>query len=80
MSEQVPEHQGLVVWFDNQSGYGFIEWYLEGLKQKDMFVHFSDINCQGFKTIKKGQKVAFDLGSNNRKQPKAVNVTVLLDE
>ncbi|HVI42062.1 MAG TPA: cold shock domain-containing protein, partial [Anaerovoracaceae bacterium] len=62
---------GSVIWFDNKSGYGFIEWSNNGQSQKDLFVHFSDINCEGYKTIKKGQKVSFTIGQNNKGQPKA---------
>lgn len=70
-------YDGTVIWFDNRNGYGFIQWSI-GLKaQEDMFVHFSDINCDGFKTLKKGQKVRFAIGQNNRSQPKAVDVTML---
>lgn len=73
MSEQL---KGVVIWFDNKSGYGFIG--RDG--EKDLFVHFSDINCEGFKTIKKGQAVTFGMGKNNKGQPKAVDVTVVGDE
>lgn len=65
--------EGEVVWFDNKAGYGFIA----RPDEKDLFVHFSDINCEGFKTIKKGQKVSFTLGKNNKGAPKATDVTVL---
>jgi CspA family cold shock protein len=68
---------GSIIWFDNRSGYGFIEWQKSGQAQKDLFVHFSDINCEGYKTVKKGEKVSFGLGLNNRGQPKATNVTVV---
>jgi cold shock protein len=67
------KYEGLVIWFNNKSGFGFIEW--EG--KKDMFVHFSDITCEGFKTLKKGQKVSFGVGENNRGEPKATDVKVL---
>lgn len=67
-------HLGSVIWFDNKSGYGFIQWDKDGEAQKDLFVHFSDINCEGFKTIKKGQKVSFTLGTNNKGMPKATDV------
>ena len=65
--------EGEVIWFDNSAGYGFIA----RSNEKDLFVHFSDINCEGFKTIKKGQKVSFTLGVNNKGIPKATNVTVV---
>jgi CspA family cold shock protein len=71
------KYSGQVIWFDNRSGYGFIEWKDGSKPQKDLFVHFSDISCEGFKTIKKGQNVSFGLGVNNKGQPKAVNVTVV---
>lgn len=66
-------YKGEVIWFDPKNGYGFIEW--EG--SEDMFVHFSDILCEGYKTLKKGQKVTFQLGKNNVGKPKAVEVEVV---
>ena len=71
MSDQ--RYSGTVIWFDNKSGYGFIA--REG--EKDLFVHFSDINCEGFKTVKKGQAVTFGLGTNNKGQPKATEVVIV---
>lgn len=68
---------GEVIWFDPKKGFGFISWEKEGVKQKDLFVHFSDIVCEGFKTLSKEQKVSFGLGVNMRGAPKAVEVTVL---
>jgi CspA family cold shock protein len=69
---------GTVDWFNAQKGYGFINWSdNEGNKQEDMFVHFSDINCEGFKTLHKEQKVSFEVGVNRDGEPKAVNVVVL---
>ena len=68
---------GIVIWFDPRKGMGFIEWEIDGVKQKDMFVHFSDISCEGFKTLYKNQKVSFGLGVNVRGDPKATNVTIL---
>lgn len=66
-------YDGEVIWFDNKSGYGFIARPGE----KDLFVHFSDITCEGFKTIKKGQRVSFTIGTNNKGQPKATDVVVI---
>jgi len=68
---------GEVLWFDPKRGFGFIGWEKDGVKQKDLFVHFSDINCEGFKTLNKEQKVSFGLGTNMRGQPKATDVMVL---
>lgn len=66
---------GTVVWFNATLGYGFIS----RPNEKDLFVHWSDINCEGFKTLKKGQEVAFSIGLNNRKQLKATDVTIVGD-
>lgn len=68
---------GEVVFFNNKTGYGFISWESNGEKQKDMFCHYSDIDCEGFKTLVKGQKVSFKMGANFHGQPKAVEVIVL---
>jgi cold shock protein len=68
---------GDVVWFDPKRGFGFIEWEQNGDKQKDLFVHFSDIECEGFKTLYKGQKVTFGLGTNKHGDPKAIEVVIL---
>jgi CspA family cold shock protein len=68
---------GEVIWFNPMSGFGFIGWEKDGEKQKDMFVHFSDVNCEGFKTLYKHQKVSFELGTNKRGEPKAINVEVM---
>lgn len=69
---------GNVVWFDPKQGYGFIEWSNEsGVKQPDMFFHYSDIVCEGFKTLFKEQKVSFGVGVNKHGKPKAVEITVL---
>ena len=64
--------KGMVIWFDPKAGYGFIA--RDG--QKDLFVHFSDIVCEGYKTLKKGQRVTYSIGKNNSGEPKAIEVTV----
>lgn len=70
-------YSGIVVWFSGS--YGFIEWEIEGVKQNDLFCYWSDISNQEgkFKTLKKDQKVSFNIGKNNRGQDKAINVSVL---
>jgi CspA family cold shock protein len=68
---------GTVVWFSPKKGFGFIEWEKDGVKQKDMFIHFSDVECEGFKTLYKGQKISFGLGVNKHGDPKATEVVVL---
>lgn len=60
---------GKVKWFDNSKGYGFIE--LEG--QRDIFVHFSAIQKEGFKTLSEGQAVRFEVVDGER-GPQAINV------
>lgn len=70
------KYVGKVVWFDAKLGYGFIG----RPDEKDLFVHWSDIQSEGFKTLKKGQEVAFSIGLNNHKQPKAVEVVVIIGE
>ena len=63
---------GSVKWFDDRKGYGFIEQE-EG---PDVFVHHSGINGNGFKTLREGDRVTFDIEQGN-KGPSAVNVTVV---
>ena len=60
---------GTVKWFDSKKGYGFIE--LEG--SDDIFVHFSDIIAEGYKSLKDGQKVEFDIEKDEQGE-KAKNV------
>jgi cold shock protein len=61
---------GKVKWFSNQKGYGFIQTD-EG---EDIFVHFSAIQTEGFKTLAQGQEVDFEI-SEGPKGPQAANVT-----
>lgn len=61
--------QGTVKWFNETKGYGFIT-VDDG---KDVFVHFSAIQGDGFKTLNEGQKVTFDI-VNGEKGPQAANV------
>ena len=63
--------QGLVKWFNDAKGYGFIQQ--EG-SDKDVFVHYTAIQGDGFKTLAEGQKVDFEL-IDGPKGPQAANVT-----
>jgi CspA family cold shock protein len=64
--------QGKVKWFSAEKGFGFIESNEGG----DVFVHFSAIQGDGFKTLDEGQEVVFDVVEGNR-GPQAANVTRL---
>jgi len=68
---------GKVIFFSIKKGYGFVEWFKDAVKQEDAFVHFSDIECEGFKALYKDQKVSFKFGTNKHGEPKAIEVTVL---
>ncbi|MBR4196651.1 MAG: cold-shock protein [Synergistaceae bacterium] len=61
--------QGTVKWFNESKGYGFIT-VDDG---KDVLVHFTAIQGEGFKTLNEGQKVTFDI-VNGEKGPQAANV------
>ncbi|MBA2876409.1 cold-shock protein CspD [Thermaerobacillus caldiproteolyticus] len=63
---------GKVKWFNNEKGYGFIE--VEG--GADVFVHFTAIQGEGFKTLEEGQEVSFEIVQGNR-GPQAANVVKL---
>ncbi|MFD2169633.1 cold-shock protein CspD [Tumebacillus lipolyticus] len=64
--------QGTVKWFNAEKGYGFIT--VEG--GDDVFVHFSAIQEDGFKTLEEGQRVSFEIVEGNR-GPQAANVSKL---
>lgn len=64
--------KGTVKWFNGEKGYGFIKTE-EG---NDVFVHFSAITGDGFKTLDEGQEVSFDVEDGNR-GPQATNVVKL---
>ena len=65
-------NKGTVKWFNNQKGYGFIS----DESGKDVFVHYTGLNMDGFKTLDEGQAVEFEV-TEGKKGPQAVNVTRL---
>ncbi|MGB8450871.1 MAG: cold-shock protein [Anaerocolumna sp.] len=65
-------NKGTVKWFNEQKGFGFITNDNGG---EDVFVHFSGIASNGFKTLKEGQKVTFDITRGDRGM-QATNVDV----
>ena len=66
---------GVVKWFNSSKGYGFIT---NDANREDVFVHFSAIQVDGFKTLEEGQKVTFDVESDPKDSRKlrAVNVHI----
>lgn len=64
--------KGTVKWFNNQKGYGFIS----DETGKDVFVHYTGIKMDGFKSIDEGQAVEFDIVQGD-KGPQATNVVKL---
>lgn len=64
--------KGTVKWFNSQKGYGF----LTSDEGNDVFVHFTGLNMEGFKTLEENQSVEFDV-VDGEKGPQAVNVSVV---
>ena len=63
--------EGKVKWFDGKKGYGFVSD--AAADNTDYFVHFSEIQSDGFKTLEEGQKVTFEIGEG-KQGPVAKNV------
>lgn len=64
---------GVVKWFNGEKGYGFIA---RDSGEKDVFVHFSAITAEGFRTLREGQRVEFEV-AEGEKGPQAQNVEVI---
>ena len=65
---------GIVKWFNAEKGYGFISTETDG----DVFVHFSAVQVDGYKTLNEGQNVEFEI-VEGEKGPQAANVIVIED-
>ncbi len=65
--------KGTVRWFNNQKGYGFISTAYG----TDVFVHYSALNMEGFRTLDEGQEVEFDVVTGENGKTQAANVTKL---
>lgn len=65
-------NKGTVKWFNNEKGFGFIT----GEDNKDLFVHQSSIQVEGFRSLEEGESVSFDIETDKRGS-KAVNVIKL---
>lgn len=78
MSEN-KKYRGKTIFFSAQLGYGFCAWDngIDGKETPDIFLHFSDILSDGFKTLKKDQEIEFELGKNNRGELKAIEIKPL---
>ena len=64
--------QGTVKWFSSEKGYGFIS----DEQGNDVFVHYTGLNMEGFKSLEEGAEVEYDV-TEGAKGPQAVNVTVI---
>jgi CspA family cold shock protein len=66
---------GTVKWFNNRKGYGFV--VPDERVEEDVFIHYSSIEMEGFKTLSEGQKINFEL-SDGPKGLHATNITDLI--
>ncbi|UYP19865.1 cold-shock protein [Rhodococcus sp. Z13] len=65
--------EGIVKWFNGEKGFGFIA---PSDGSADVFVHFSEIQGRGFRTLEENQRVSFEIGQG-QKGPQATGVTVI---
>lgn len=65
--------KGKVKWFSNEKGYGFVE----GEEGKDIFVHYTAIETEGYRTLNEGQEVEFEV-VEGPKGPQAAKVKIIL--
>ncbi len=69
-------YYGVVKWFSNSKGYGFIE---PNNGTKDIFIHWCNVNMEGYKTLKTGDKVRYAI-VDGPKGPNAVDVEIIDEE
>ena len=67
------KEQGTVRWFNNKKGYGFVQKKSDA---KDIFVHFSAIEMEGYRTLKTGDQVEFEI-TDGEKGPQASKVVIV---
>lgn len=67
-------YTGSVVWFHGGKGYGFISRNDGG---DDVFVHFSSVVMEGYRNLKEGQKVTFEIENGPQNKPQATNVHII---
>ena len=71
--EEIYMAEGIVKWFNSEKGFGFIAPE-DG--SADVFVHYSEIQSGGFRTLEENQRVSFEIGQGN-KGPQATGVTLI---
>ena len=69
-------HLGTVIWFNDKRGYGYLQVDPSLNEGKDLFVHHSNINMEGFRSLRPEQKVSFVLGANDN-GPQAEQIEVI---
>lgn len=73
MSEEKKRYKGVVLWFSERKGFGFID---QEHSDTDMFLHWSNIGVEGFKTVKPNQIVSYEIGTNHKGE-QAVEVEII---
>lgn len=68
-------YKGTVVWMDGKRGFGFIK--PDGKDSKDIFCYWSDIVMEGFKVLRKDQRVEYEIGQAANGKPKAIEIKVI---
>jgi CspA family cold shock protein len=68
-------YYGEVIFFSKT--YGFSTHFKNGVQQRDIFLHYSDILADGFRMLRQGQKISYNIGVNNFGAPKAINIRII---